>query len=128
MICKNCGNDKFYAMQALDATVVVDENGEFYRNLDSGLENAVMSAERPRGPYTCTRCGQVYQSDADSIITVCCNQKLIWQSREEAMAYFADHIRNSYGAERNNYVKVYTALQQGLKYCSDSKEIQNAWR
>lgn len=60
MKCKFCGNDEFVAHQIIRADVVVDENGEFDRNLEGGLEAHIYDAEKPYGPYTCTICGTEY--------------------------------------------------------------------
>ena len=119
MKCIKCGNNTFYARQIIKAHVIVDEKGEFYSNLPSGLEDAVCAARAPYGPYQCTRCGESYDSLEDTITTVCCGETKTWNSRSEAEQYFLEAIKTSKGAFRNNYVNVYTELQKGHGYCTD---------
>ena len=42
------------------ANIIVDANGEFYANVESGLEGAIYDAERPCGPFVCTVCTSKY--------------------------------------------------------------------
>lgn len=60
MKCK-CGNDKFIGHQIIRADVIVNENGDFDENLECGLEKAIYDAERPYGPFSCTKCRAEYE-------------------------------------------------------------------
>ncbi len=55
-----CGNNCFYAHQIIRADVIVDESGNFEKNLPGGLEAHVYDSERPYGPFVCTKCGKEY--------------------------------------------------------------------
>lgn len=124
MRCPFCGNDKFYAYQIIKAYVIVDENGKYYCNLPSGLEDTVCAAKEPVGPYQCTHCGKVYKKINKPITTICCGEKKEWNSPEDAMAYFVDAIKSSVSGERKNYINVYMQLKAGKDYCND-KENNN---
>ena len=50
-----CGNGEYYASQRCYHTIVTDENGNFLDN------KTIDYAENPYGPYTCTKCGKVYE-------------------------------------------------------------------
>ena len=59
MLCV-CGNDRFYAHQIIRADVIVDSDGAFLENATERLEESIYDAERPYGPFTCTKCGKEY--------------------------------------------------------------------
>lgn len=122
MKCKKCGNNLFYAKQIVKAYVTVDENGKFYSNLPGGLENALCAAKKPFGPYQCTRCGEMYDTLEDIITTVYCGEEKIWNSREEALAYFSNMISKVKGAERNRCINIYMELKKGHNYCTDTEK------
>lgn len=55
------------------------------------------------------------------ITTVCYNQEEKWESREEAMEYFLEGMRNSEGSERERYTNIYFDLMDGKDYCTDER-------
>ena len=60
MKCKKCGNDTFIAHQICRMDIMVDEFGEFLRNLDGGAEMHIYDSGKPYGPFTCSKCGAEY--------------------------------------------------------------------
>lgn len=66
MKCKKCGNDTFIAHQLCRMDIMVDESGEFLRNLAGGAEMNIYDAEHPYGPFTCSKCGAQYDELTDT--------------------------------------------------------------
>lgn len=58
--CK-CGCQQFAAHQIVRMDVVVDPNNDWIRNLTND-STCIYDAEEPYGPYTCIKCGAVYDS------------------------------------------------------------------
>lgn len=56
------------------------------------------------------------------VTTVCNGQKRVWDSREEALAFFLEAMMNSDGAEHDRYSGIYIQLQNGLSYCTDGED------
>lgn len=56
-----CGNNEFSGHQQVYVDVVVDEHGNFDRNLCESIEDSIYEAGRPYGPFTCTKCGKEYE-------------------------------------------------------------------
>lgn len=72
--CPHCGNRNFIGHQLIRADVLVDiDSGDFSDNLIGGLDNHIYDAEKPYGPFTCSKCG--YKVD---------ELELLDESREEA--------------------------------------------
>lgn len=65
MKCKKCGNDTFIAHQICRMDIMVDESGEFLRNLTGGAEMHIYDSEKPYGPFTCSKCGAEYDALID---------------------------------------------------------------
>ena len=66
MNCKLCGNSKFYAHQILHMDIICDEQGEFLNNIHpNDPMTSCYEAEKPFGPFTCTRCGAIYDRLSD---------------------------------------------------------------
>ena len=57
MSCK-CGNDQFYAFQVCVLDVIVDTDNTVVKD----LEQSGGSCDKPHGPYTCTNCGEQYET------------------------------------------------------------------
>ena len=53
------------------------------------------------------------------VTTVCNGQKCVWDSREDAKAYFLEAMMNSDGADHDHYSGIYIQLQNGLDCCTD---------
>lgn len=52
MKCPKCSNRQFRARQTIHRDVVVDEDGDFVKELE------VFDGNKPYGPYKCTECGE----------------------------------------------------------------------
>jgi|ETNmetMinimDraft_8_1059916.scaffolds.fasta_scaffold751084_1 hypothetical protein len=52
--CLECENTSFRAHQRCYHDVTVDENNNFLDNIE------IYMTEKPYGPYTCTKCGRIY--------------------------------------------------------------------
>ena len=55
-----CKNDKFNAHQKCRMDVIVNEHGEWEENTPDDA-SACYDSETPYGPFTCTKCGKVYE-------------------------------------------------------------------
>ena len=55
----------------------------------------------------------------DTVTTICCGEKKMWDSRKEAADYFLQAIAGSEGAECERYTTIYAKLVSGEKICSD---------
>ena len=51
--------------------------------------------------------------------TVCYGKEKTWDSRDEAIDFFADGVLNSDGAEQQRYLKVLVGLTLGKNICKD---------
>lgn len=56
------------------------------------------------------------------VTTVCYGQKQVWDSREEAKAFFLEAMMNSDGSEHDRYSGIYIQLMNGLNYCTDEED------
>lgn len=63
--CPNCGNTHFYAHQLLRMDVIVDTDGEFEESIQESGNMAIYDAEKPYGPFVCTRCGAEFDKIED---------------------------------------------------------------
>ena len=61
MNCPFCNNDQFYAHQMVRMDVIVDSDGDFLCN-DGEPDVAIYDADKPYGPFTCTRCGAIFEN------------------------------------------------------------------
>lgn len=68
MITCKCGCESFNAHQRLYVDIVVDRNANFLKNQNNSIESSIYEAEDPYGPFTCTRCGAEYDTDASGDI------------------------------------------------------------
>ena len=55
------------------------------------------------------------------VTTICYGEEKVWDSREEAEAFFLQAMAGSEGNEQNRYATIYTKLQMGLEVCSDDE-------
>lgn len=55
------------------------------------------------------------------VTTICYGEEKVWDSREEAEAFFLQAMADSEGSEQNRYATIYTKLQMGLEVCSDDE-------
>ena len=58
----------------------------------------------------------------EQITTICYGKKDIWQSREEAVAFFLQAMAGSEGSEHERYSNIYLQLCLGMTECSDEIE------
>lgn len=58
-----------------------------------------------------------------TVKTICYNEEEMWDSREDAMAYFLEAMCGSDGSERERYTNVYTSLAMGKAVCSDGYSV-----
>ena len=56
----------------------------------------------------------------EAVTTICYGQKDVWDSRDEAKAFFKRGIEECDGSERERYETIYSKLLSGLDVCSDN--------
>ena len=54
--------------------------------------------------------------------TKCYGEVKVWNSREEAQAYFLEAMSTSDGAELDRYTGIYIQLIHGLDFCTDEED------
>ncbi len=54
LVCE-CGGKEFYARQVATMDVITDGNGNWIKNME------VSAADKPYGPFTCTKCEKEYE-------------------------------------------------------------------
>lgn len=59
MLCPFCKNDQFFGHQLVRMDVLVDEDGDYVDSDNTG--GNIYDAEKPYGPFTCTKCGAVFE-------------------------------------------------------------------
>ena len=57
----------------------------------------------------------------DTVKTVCYGKEEVWDSRNEAMAFFLEGMISSEGSECERYTKIYTELSMGKSVCTDEE-------
>lgn len=57
----------------------------------------------------------------DTVKTVCYGKEEVWDSRNEAMAFFLEEMISSEGSECERYTKIYTELSMGKSVCTDEE-------
>lgn len=57
----------------------------------------------------------------DTVKTVCYGKEEVWDSRNEAMAFFLERMISSEGSECERYTKIYTELSMGKSVCTDEE-------
>ena len=57
----------------------------------------------------------------DTVKTVCYGKEEVWDSRDEAMAFFLEGMISSEGSECERYTKIYTELSIGKSVCTDEE-------
>ena len=58
----------------------------------------------------------------ERITTICYGKKDVWQSREEALAFFLQAMASSEGSEHERYSNIYVQLCLGMTECCDEVE------
>ena len=58
----------------------------------------------------------------DTVKTVCYGKEEVWDSRDEAMAFFLEGMISSEGSECERYTKIYTELSMGRSVCTDEEQ------
>ena len=92
----------------------VDDTGSILVKWDTGSSLNVV--------YGADCCTKIEGVDKKKITTVCCGKKDIWQSRDDAKAFFLQAIAMSEGSEQQRYAAIYTQLCLGKTECSDEVE------
>ena len=57
----------------------------------------------------------------DTVKTLCYGKEEVWDSRDEAMAFFLEGMISSEGSECERYTKIYTELSMGKSVCTDEE-------
>ena len=57
----------------------------------------------------------------DTVKTVCYGKEEVWDSMNEAMAFFLEGMISSEGSECERYTKIYTELSMGKSVCTDEE-------
>ena len=57
----------------------------------------------------------------DTVKTVCYGKEEVWDSRDEAMAFFLEGMISSEGSECERYTQIYTELSMGKSVCTDEE-------
>ena len=57
----------------------------------------------------------------DTVKTLCYGKEEVWDSRDEAMAFFLEGMISSEGSECERYTKIYTELSIGKSVCTDEE-------
>lgn len=56
------------------------------------------------------------------VTTITYGQKTVWESRDDAIAFFIDAMRCCEGSERDRYTNVYLDLIDGQDVCRDEQQ------
>lgn len=57
----------------------------------------------------------------NTVTTVCYGETTVWDTRQEAMEYFADGMANCEGSEQSRYASIYCQLAEGSRYATDEE-------
>lgn len=88
-------------------TVVgVDDIGSIMVNWDNGSSLSVVYGED-----SCRK--------LKTVTVICYGKTQIWDSREEAKAFYLDAIANSDGSEKERYTNIFLALESKMEVCCD---------
>ena len=66
--------------------------------------------------------GEDYCRKLDSVKTICYGQERVWDSREEAKAFYLEAIAMSEGSEAERYTSIFMQLLEGCETCRDAIE------
>lgn len=61
----------------------------------------------------------------DTVKTICYGKETVWDSRDEAIAFYYNAMLNCDGSERERYRTIYTAMAAGESICSDETNKNN---
>ena len=90
-------------------TVVgVDDIGSIMVNWDNGSSLSVVYGED-----SCRK--------LKTVTVICYGKTQIWDSREEAKAFYLDAIANSDGSEKERYTNIFLALESKMEVCCDER-------
>lgn len=100
-----------------------------YRHFDAGLKGTVSCVDDTGTIHVDwdngSHLGLVYSVDScrklKTVKTICYGEEKIWDSREEAMAFFFQEMVASEGSEQQRYTNIYLKLQIGMEICSDEE-------
>lgn len=59
----------------------------------------------------------------ERITITCYGKQEIWESREEAKAFFLQAMAGSDGSEQQRYTNIYLQLCMGMNECSDEEDV-----
>ena len=60
---------------------------------------------------------------AGSVVVQCYCERIVFQNRKAAMAFYLEAMDNSYGGESDRYWEIYRQLICGRSFCSDGSEF-----
>lgn len=90
-------------------TVVgVDDIGSIMVNWDNGSSLSIVYGED-----SCRK--------LKTVTVICYGKKQVWDSREEARAFYLDAIANSDGSEKERYTNIFLDLESKMEVCCDER-------
>lgn len=84
----------------------VDDTGSILVNWDNGCGQNVLF-------------GVDFVRKLDPVTVVCYGKTEVWDSRQQAAAFYLDGMANSDGSERERYAKIYSEIMLGMAVCTD---------
>ena len=86
----------------------VDDIGSIMVNWDDGSSLSVVYGED-----SCRK--------LKTVTVICYGKTQIWDSREEAKAFYLDAIANSEGSEKERYTNIFLDLESKMEVCCDER-------
>lgn len=86
----------------------VDDIGSIMVNWDNGSSLSVVYGED-----SCRKLKRV--------TVICYGKTQVWDSREEAKAFYLDAIANSDGSEKERYTNIFLDLESKMEVCCDER-------
>lgn len=101
-----------------------------YRKIPVGTKGTVKSVDDTGTIHvawdTGNHLGIVYGEDSceklHTVTTICYGQEDVFDSREEAIAFFLRAAAGSEGSEQERYLKILLDLSEGKDFCTDGVE------
>lgn len=86
----------------------VDDIGSIMVNWDNGSSLSVVYGED-----SCRK--------LKAVTVICYGKTQVWDSREEAKAFYLDAIANSDGSEKERYTNIFLDLESKMEVCCDER-------
>lgn len=86
----------------------VDDIGSIMVNWDNGSSLSVVYGED-----SCRK--------LKTVTVICYGKTQVWDSREEAKAFYLDAIANSDGSEKERYTNIFLDLESKMEVCCDER-------